>query len=150
MFRGVNNLNLDAKGRMAMPARYRERLMDSGEGCLIVTVDRDGCLLLYPLPEWERIETALMARPNMDKQVRRLQRLLLGHATECELDGQGRILLPTPLREYAGLEKKAVLVGQGNKFELWDEQTWITQRDAWLKEEEDTAELSSALESLSL
>ncbi len=150
MFRGVNNLNLDAKGRMAMPARYRERLMDSGQGCLIVTVDRDGCLLLYPLPEWERIETALMARPNMDKQVRRLQRLLLGHATECELDAQGRILLPTPLREYAGLEKKAVLVGQGNKFELWDEQTWITQRDTWLKEEEDTAELSSALESLSL
>ena len=99
MFRGVNNLNLDAKGRMAVPAKYRDVLMASGDGRLVVTVDRDGCLLIYPLPEWERIEQALMARPNMDKQVRRLQRLLLGHATECDLDTQGRILLPTPLRD---------------------------------------------------
>lgn len=150
MFRGINNLNLDAKGRMAVPARYRDRLMESGEGSLVVTVDRDGCLLIYPLPAWERIEEALMARPNMDKQVRRLQRLLLGHATECELDTQGRILLPTPLREFAHLEKKAVLVGQGNKLELWDEATWMQQRDAWLTEDGDTAELSAALESLSL
>ncbi len=150
MFRGVNNLNLDAKGRMAVPAKYRDVLMASGDGRLVVTVDRDGCLLIYPLPEWERIEQALMARPNMDKQVRRLQRLLLGHATECELDSQGRILLPTPLREFAGLDKRAVLVGQGNKFELWDEATWTGQRDAWLKEEEGSEDLSAALESLSL
>lgn len=150
MFRGVTNLNLDAKGRVAMPARYRDRLMDSCEGRLVVTVDRDGCLLIYPLPEWERIEQALMARPNMDKQVRRLQRLLLGHATECDLDGQGRILLPPPLREFAGLDKRSVLVGQGNKFELWDEDRWSTQRSAWLQEEEEGAGLSDALESLSL
>lgn len=150
LFRGVTNLSLDAKGRVAIPARYRDRLTEAADGRLVVTVDRDGCLLLYPFPEWERIEQALMARPNMDKQVRRLQRLLLGHATECELDSQGRILLPTPLREFARLDKKAVLVGQGNKFELWDEDTWIGQRDAWLREEEESGELSAALESLSL
>lgn len=150
MFRGVANLNLDAKGRLAMPARYRDRLMESCDGRLVVTVDRDGCLLIYPLPEWERIEQALMARPNMDRQVRRLQRLLLGHATECDLDGQGRILLPTPLREYAQLDKRSVLVGQGNKFELWDEDRWMAQRDAWLREESEPGELSEALESLSL
>lgn len=150
LFRGVTNLNLDAKGRLAMPARYRERLSDTCGGRLVVTVDRDGCLLIYPLPEWERIEHALMARPNMDKQVRRLQRLLLGHATECEPDGQGRILLPSPLREFAGLDKRAVLVGQGNKFELWDEDTWTAQRDAWLQEEGEEAGSSDALASLSL
>lgn len=150
MFRGVTNLNLDAKGRMAMPSRYRDRLMESCEGRLVLTVDRDGCLLVYPQPEWERIEQALMSRPNMDRQVRRLQRLLVGHATECELDGQGRILLPTPLREYASLEKRAVLVGQGNKFELWDEDTWTKRREDWFREEDEAGELSAALESLAL
>jgi MraZ protein len=150
VFRGVTNLNLDAKGRMAMPSRYRDRLVDSCEGRLVLTVDRDGCLLVYPQPEWERIEQALMSRPNMDRQVRRLQRLLVGHATECELDGQGRILLPTPLREYAALDKRAVLVGQGNKFELWDEDTWVRRRDDWFREEDEAGDLSAALESLSL
>lgn len=150
MFRGVTNLNLDAKGRMAMPSRYRDRLVDSCEGRLVLTVDRDGCLLVYPQPEWERIEQALMSRPNMDRQVRRLQRLLVGHATECELDGQGRILLPTPLREYASLDKRAVLVGQGNKFELWDEDTWARRREDWFREEDEAGDLSAALESLSL
>ena len=150
MFRGVTNLNLDAKGRMAMPSRYRDRLVDTCEGRLVITVDRDGCLLVYPQPEWERIEQALMSRPNMDRQVRRLQRLLVGHATECELDGQGRILLPTPLREYASLDKRAVLVGQGNKFELWDEDTWTKRREDWFREEDEAGDPSTALESLSL
>jgi MraZ protein len=150
VFRGVTNLNLDAKGRMAMPSRYRDRLLESCEGRLVITVDRDGCLLVYPQPEWERIEQALMSRPNMDRQVRRLQRLLVGHATECELDGQGRILLPTPLREFASLDKRAVLVGQGNKFELWDEDTWVRRREDWFREEDEAGDLSAALESLSL
>jgi MraZ protein len=135
---------------MAIPSRYRDRLLATCAGRLIITVDWDGCLLVYPLPEWELIERALMARPNMDKQVRRLQRLLMGHATECEFDGQGRILLPPPLREFAGLDKRVVLVGQGNKFELWDEDKWIEQREVWLKEEEEMAGPSAALESISL
>jgi MraZ protein len=149
MFRGVNNLNLDAKGRMAIPARYRDRLLESCGGRLIFTIDVDRCLLLYPLTEWEQIEKALMSRPNMNPQVRRLQRLIVGHATDVEIDGQGRVLVPPSLREYAALEKHAVLVGQGNKFELWDEEAWARQRDSWL-EEEMAGDPAAALESLSL
>ncbi|UCE90604.1 MAG: division/cell wall cluster transcriptional repressor MraZ [Pseudomonadota bacterium] len=151
MFRGVSTLNLDAKGRMAMPAKYRDRLVDLCDGQLVVTVDRDHCLLLYPLPEWEDIERKLVRLPSLNAQARRLQRLLIGHATECELDGNGRILLPTPLREFAGLEKRVVLIGQGNKFELWDEDSWSARRDEWLAEGAGSElELPTELESLSL
>lgn len=150
MYRGVNALNLDAKGRMAIPTKYRERLMERCDGHLVVTVDRDRCLLLYPLPDWEHIERKLSALPNLDKQTRRLQRLLIGHATECDMDGNSRILLPPPLREFAGLDKHAVMIGQGNKFELWDEQLWNERRETWLAEEQDDVELAGDLESLSL
>ncbi len=151
MFRGVNNISLDAKGRMAMPTRYRQRLADCCEGHLVVTVDRDHCLLLYPLPEWEEIERKLVRLPSLNKQARRLQRLLIGHATECEMDGNGRILLPPPLREFADLDKRAVLIGQGNKFEIWNEESWNTRRDDWLAEDDgDELELPTELESLSL
>lgn len=135
MFRGVSQLNLDAKGRIAIPSRYRAVLEDKAQGRVVVTVDRDGCLLLYPSPEWDQIEQMLMSRPNLHPQVRRLQRLLVGHATDCELDAQGRLLLPSPLREFAGLDKKVVLVGQGNKFEIWDEQNWSRNRDLWFEAE---------------
>ena len=149
MFRGVNQINLDTKGRIAVPARYREGLLASCSGRLVITVDRDGCLLMYPFPEWERIEQALMSRPNMNPQVRRLQRLLVGHATECDLDSQGRVLLPTPLREFAQLHKKVVLVGQGKKFEIWDETTWNLNRDEWFADDAHGS-LAEALESLAL
>ncbi len=151
MFRGVNTLNLDAKGRMAMPSRYRDQLSEQSDGKLIVTVDRDHCLLLYPLPEWEEIERKLVRLPSLNKQARRMQRLLIGHATDCDLDNNGRILLPPPLREFAGLEKRIVLIGQGNKFEIWDEDSWTTKRDDWLKEvDDDDLDLPDELESLSL
>ncbi|MFQ5469771.1 MAG: division/cell wall cluster transcriptional repressor MraZ [Gammaproteobacteria bacterium] len=151
MFRGVNALNLDAKGRMAIPTRYRERLNAYCEGHLIITVDRDRCLLLYPLPDWEVIERKLNSLPNLDKQTRRLQRLLVGHATECDMDGSSRILLPPPLREFAMLDKHVVLIGQGNKFELWDESTWNEKRDRWLaSDEDDESLLPSELETISL
>ncbi|HEY4732820.1 MAG TPA: division/cell wall cluster transcriptional repressor MraZ [Gammaproteobacteria bacterium] len=150
MFRGVNALNLDAKGRMAMPTKYRERLRVHCNGQFVITVDRDHCLLIYPVPEWEEIERKLASLPNLDKQTRRLQRLLIGHATECEMDGSSRILLPPPLREFAALDKRVVLIGQGNKFELWDEQAWNGCRDKWLAAEEDEQPLPAELESLSL
>lgn len=152
MFRGVNTLNLDAKGRMALPSKYRDRLMSQGDGQLVVTVDRDHCLLLYPLPEWEDIERKLVRLPTLNKQVRRLQRLLMGHATECELDSSGRILVPPPLRAFAELDKRIVLIGQGNKFEIWNEDIWTQRRDQWLAESDDgnELELPAELESLSL
>src|SRR3990172_5769511 len=124
LFRGVSTLNLDAKGRVAMPAKHRDRLKESCGGQLVITVDRDHCLLLFPMPAWEVLERKLVSLSSFNKQTRRLQRLLIGHATECELDGAGRILLPPPLREFAGLDKRAVLIGQGNRFELWNEETW--------------------------
>ncbi len=150
MFRGVTHINLDTKGRIALPSRYRERLSGLCDGNLVVTVDRDHCLLIYPLPEWEHIEQKLVRLPSLNRTARRLQRLLIGHATECQLDGNGRILLPAPLRAFAGLEKHSVLIGQGNKFELWDETAWTQRRDEWLAEAAETEELPGDLESLSL
>ena len=136
---------------MAIPSRYRERIQQACSGQLVVTIDRDRCLLLYPLPEWEEIERKLVRLPSLNKQARRLQRLLIGHATESDMDKAGRILLPPPLREYATIDKRVVLIGQGNKFEVWDEDLWNERRVAWLEEEEDEAlELPEEFGSLSL
>jgi len=150
MFRGATKVTLDDKGRMVMPTRYREQIGESGHDRLVVTVDRDQCLLIYPLPEWERIERKLMSLPSLHAQARRLQRLMVGHATDIELDGHGRVLLPPELREFAKLERHGMLIGQGNRFELWDEQRWGERRDQWLKSEEAATDLPSELDSLSL
>ncbi|HXQ64486.1 MAG TPA: division/cell wall cluster transcriptional repressor MraZ [Steroidobacteraceae bacterium] len=150
MFRGANQVTLDAKGRMVMPTRYRDRLLERSNGRLVVTIDRDQCLLLYPLPDWEEIERKLMRLPTLNAQARRMQRLMVGHATDLELDGHGRVLLPAELRTFAGLVRDGVLLGQGNRFELWDEARWTALRDEWLKDEELPAELPADLESLSL
>ncbi len=151
MFRGVNRITLDAKGRLAIPTRYRERLREQCGSELVVTVDIDGCLLLYPLPEWQEIERKLMKLPSFNKAARRLQRLLVGHAVDLEMDAQGRVLLPAPLREYAGMEKQVMMVGQMNKFELWDEARWNAQRDAWQEEPDlEQLDLPVDLESLSI
>lgn len=137
---------------MAIPTRYRERLSERSGGQLVITVDRDHCLLMYPLPDWEDIERKLVRLPSLNKQARRLQRLLIGHATDVEMDGHGRVLLPPPLREFAELNKRVVMIGQGNKFEVWDEQGWNERRDAWLAvdADDDGEALSAELESLSL
>lgn len=149
MFRGVNSLSLDSKGRAAIPIRYREGLLARCAGQMIATIDRDHCLLLYPLPDWEEIEAKLSRLPAFNPQTRGLQRLLIGHATECDMDGAGRILLPAPLREFASLDKEVVLIGQGNKFEIWDQSTWNTRRMEWL-EAAGQGELAAELQSLSL
>jgi len=134
-----------------MPSRYRDRLLEACGGRLVVTVDPDHCLLVYPLPEWEIIEAKLVELPALNKQARLLQRLLIGHATECEMDGQGRILLPTTLRDFANLAKKIVLIGQGKKFEIWDETTWNDNQETWIESVQgDESELHSSLEDLSL
>ena len=149
MFRGINSLTLDNKGRLAVPAKYRNSLRESCAGQLVLTIDRDRCLLLYPLPVWEEVVQKLIQLSSTNWQARGLKRLLLGHAEECDMDGQGRILIPAPLREFAGLDKHVVLVGQGNKFELWDEQTWYQCREQWLAETGRDSALPADLETLS-
>lgn len=129
MFRGVNNLTLDAKGRLAVPARYRERITEVCNGQLVVTIDRGYYLLIYPLSTWEEIEAKLVRLPSLNPQVRELQRLLVGHATEVAMDSHGRLLLPPALREFATLERDVVLLGLMNKFELWDKVTWDARRE---------------------
>ena len=134
-----------------MPTRYRSELQETCGGQVVVTVGLDKCLLLYPLPEFEEIERKLVKLPSLNKHAKRLQRLLIGHATECELDGQGRFLIAEPLRTFAALDKRVALIGQGNKFEIWDEALWNTSRDVWVEEERaDQEELSGDLEGLSL
>lgn len=133
MFRGNNEINMDTKGRMAIPARYRDSLLSLCDGRLIVTIDiHDQCLLLYPLPEWEKIETQIARLPSFNPASRKLQRLLIGHARDLELDGNGRILIPPELRKHAQIDKKVILVGQSHRFELWSEECWEAQREEWL------------------
>ena len=151
MFRGVQHINMDAKGRLAMPARQREPLRSRCDGQIVVTIDTQAaCLVIYPLPEWERIEQDIQARPALNPAVKRFQRLMLGYATDLELDGNGRMLLPGPLREYARLDKKLVLVGQGNKLELWSEELWLAEREQALQDSAADAELPAELMSLTL
>ena len=132
MYRGANLLTVDVKGRVAMPARYRQSLLDASGGQMVVTASPSRCLLLYPLPTWLETERKLMLLPDMDKQSVALKRLLVGHATEVEMDRQGRLLLPPVLRDFAQLSREAMLVGRINGFELWDEAAWNAQRDEFL------------------
>lgn len=119
---------------MSFPSRYRERLQALCSGELVVTVDPEYCLLVYPLPDWEIIQQKLQRLPSFNPATRNLQRLLIGYATDVPMDGNGRVLLPPPLREFACLERKVVLAGQGNKFELWDEERWNRNSEVWLAE----------------
>ena len=153
MFRGINTINLDAKGRMAMPARYREQLIESCSGHLVVTIDTNHrCLLLYPLSEWEQIEREIESLSSFDPKSQRVKHLLIGHANDLELDGSGRVLLPQELRQYAQLEKHVCLIGQGKKLEIWSQDNWNQQRDQWLAESATATEgeLPDKLRSLAL
>ena len=135
MFRGISSATLDSKNRLGLPGRFREALQ-AYEGKVVVTIDmREKCLLLYPLPEWEVVQRKLEALPNIGEQPRKLQRLLIGHATDIEIDSQGRILLTSMLREFADLQKKLVLVGQGNKLEIWSTDGWQERMSAWLQDD---------------
>ena len=124
MFRGVAQLCLDSKGRLAVPARHREALLARCAGRLVITADFDKCLLLYPLPDWEPIQQKLMGLSSLNPRIRDLQRQLVGYAEDIELDSAGRVLISPALRNFAGLTKSVVLVGQGSKFELWDREKW--------------------------
>lgn len=153
MFRGITALNLDAKGRLAIPSRYREALLQQSDGQVVITINQDEkCLWMYPLDIWEDIEEKVVKLPTFDPRSQRLKRLLIGHATDCELDGSGRVLVPPPLRDYGELTKRVMLVGQGNKFEIWDEALWNAQTEAALEHRTDRDEtpMPAELESLAL
>lgn len=151
MFRGANAINLDAKGRLAMPARYRDRVLELCQGQLIATIAlEERCLWIYPMPAWNKVEEQLRVAPNMNPAVKRLNRLLVGNANEIELDSNGRFVVPPMLREHAGLDKKVVLVGQLDKFELWSEEVWEATTNAYLDQEQDFGDLPDALQNLSL
>jgi MraZ protein len=151
MFRGAAKVTLDDKGRMVVPTRYRERLLERSAGQLVVTVDRDGeCLLIYPLGDWEQVERSscscracTRSRDGCSGSWSVTRPIFL-------LDGHGRMLLPPELREFAGLDRHAMLIGQGNRCELWDESRWMERRDFWLKSEASATDLPAELDSLSL
>lgn len=130
MFRGISNLNVDTKGRIAIPTKYRDEINADHGGSMVLTVDHgERCLVLYPMSKWEDTEQKLMALPNLSDAVRDMKRLILGHASDVDMDGQGRLMLAAPLRDYAQMGKKIVLIGQGDKFELWDEEAWNVGRE---------------------
>jgi len=151
LFRGATNLTLDVKSRMAIPAKYREVLDELCEGELIVTVSPDArCLWVFPRPEWEKVETKLMALSSFNGHSQRLKRLLMGYAADVTLDGHSRIPIAPALRKFANMEKKVMLIGQGNKFELWDEPHWNQQCDGWLSMEIKEDEIPEEVSKLSL
>ncbi|MDK2122454.1 division/cell wall cluster transcriptional repressor MraZ [Parachitinimonas caeni] len=132
MFGGVTTLSLDSKGRLAIPAKHRDVLSEQCGGRLFITVDPSQCLLIYPAPAWEPVREKLNNLPAFNPQARALQRLILGHAEEIEMDSAGRILVSPTLRQFASLDKAVALVGLGSKFELWDEAKWNAQTQAAL------------------
>lgn len=152
MFRGANAINLDTKGRVTVPTRYRQALLDDCQGQLVCTIDiQQPCLLLYPLSEWEEIELKLSRLSSMNPHERRLQRLLLGYAMEGEMDKSGRLLLSAPLRQHAKLSKEIMLVGQLNKFEIWSSESWDEQIQSDISTEQDANfELTDRLQDFSL
>ncbi len=152
VFRGDFSITLDAKGRFAVPTRYRQPLVDSCGGKLVATISlRDKCLAVYPLPEWQRIEGEIHALPSLDPHARAVSHLLIGKAAELELDSHGRLLLPVGLREFAALDKHIHLIGRIRHFELWDDQAW-TARCAELLASlgDDRAEVPDVLKNLVL
>jgi len=136
MFRGINPINLDGKGRLAIPTRYRDALCSDADASMVITIDtEETCLLLYTVAQWQVIENKIQRLPSFDPVSRRIQRLLIGHATDVALDSAGRLLLPQVLRDYAKLDKRVLMIGQGTKFEVWSETLWETRREHWLVEE---------------
>ena len=129
MFQGAAQLNLDTKGRLAIPARHRDALVQAGDGRLVLTAHPHRCLLLYPAPAWEPIRDKIQAAPSFDPHAAAVKRVMLGNARDGEIDAAGRILVAPELREYAGLDKQVWLVGMGSHFEIWSDAGWRRQHE---------------------
>lgn len=131
MFQGAVALSLDAKGRLAIPARHRDALVPQGSS-LVITAHPHKCLLVYPEAAWEPIRNQIVAMPGLDQRTASLKRLLVGFAQTEEPDAAGRVLVAPSLRQWARLEKQVWLVGQGSHFELWSDAGWLEQQEAML------------------
>ncbi len=127
MFQGATALNLDAKGRLAVPTRHRDALQSGNASKQVLTAHPHRCLLLYPAPAWEPIRAQIMNFSSFDPQTSLWKRLLVGFAEEVELDASGRLLVSPELRNFAALEKQVMMVGQGSHFEIWSQGTWEKQ-----------------------
>lgn len=146
MFQGSHSINMDSKGRIAMPTRVRESLDTICSGRIVITANhKDRCLLVYPEPKWQEIVSQIKALPNTSKAARRLQLIVIGYASDLELDSNGRVLLSQTLREYAGMDKKLMLFGQMDRLELWSDEGW----KAFI-ENEDCGEDTEEMKKLSL
>lgn len=152
MFRGAHSINLDSKGRVTIPTRYRQSLLDDCAGQMVCTVhNQDPCLLLYPLPEWEEIQERLRRLPSTSPRAARLHRLLVGYANDGDMDKSGRFLVPAPLRAHAGLEKQVMLIGQSNHLAIWDADKWQQQIMSDIDaEKQDVAEQDEHVQGFSL
>lgn len=152
MFRGFNKISVDHKGRIAVPSRYRTLITVQDNSNLVITLSPlDRSLWLYSLMEWNEIESKLAELSDFDTQSRRTKQMMRGYASDCRFDNHGRILIPAELRTYAEFAKQVVMLGQGNRLEIWAEKNWATHRDAWLQSVgDDLLPTPEALQSLSL
>ena len=130
MFQGAAALSLDAKGRLAIPARHRDALAKLAGNALVLTAHPHRCLLLYPAPAWGPIRDKVLAGSSLEQHSALLKRLLVGFARDEEMDAAGRVLIAPELRSFAQLEKQVHLVGQGDHFELWSDAGWQKQQEA--------------------
>ncbi|MEC8077879.1 MAG: division/cell wall cluster transcriptional repressor MraZ [Pseudomonadota bacterium] len=150
LFKGIHNLSLDSKGRLGIPVKYRDNIIGLVKGAMVITIDtEEKCLLLYPSNFWSKIQDKISKLPSFNKNARRIQRLLVGHAEDIDVDSNGRILISKPLREYASLTKKVILIGQGEKFEIWDQGTWSQNVEKW-REEVTSSDDAEALSDISI
>ena len=150
LFKGIHNLSLDSKGRLGIPVKYRDNIIGLVKGAMVITIDtEEKCLLLYPSNFWSKIQDKISNLPSFNKNARRIQRLLVGHAEDIDVDSNGRILISKPLREYASLTKKVILIGQGEKFEIWDQGTWNQNVEKW-REEVTSSDDAEALSDISI
>lgn len=127
MFQGAAQLSLDAKGRLVIPTRHRDRLLADSEGKLVLTAHPHRCLLLYPAPAWDPIRGRIMGFSSFDPQTSLWKRLLVGFAEELALDASGRVLVSPELRKFAGIDRQVMMVGQGSHFEIWSAEAWEAQ-----------------------
>ena len=143
MFKGITNIRLDTKGRLTIPTKYRPIIDEQSNSKMVITIDsEEKCLLLYPSTSWKKIQQKINDLPSFNKNARRIQRLLIGHAEDIDLDGNGRILLSKPLRSFAEMTKQITMIGQGEKFEIWSNDIWEKRVTSWRAEETEESEES--------